>query len=190
MALVRHCERRSGRQRGARGQLPWGVAAALVLGGVYLLNGALEHSRYDARFLRSMPAQDQEALEFVAESVPEGEDFAVMPVNAWYADYASEWFPALAEHDSVATTQGYEWVAGEFEDRLDLHDALRRCVADDADCLASIMRRLDISYLYIPSACCDPLGMSVRYSPRFDVLYYRSGALVAELRTPPAASRP
>jgi hypothetical protein len=44
------------------------------------------------------------------------------------------------------------------------------------------MRRTGATHLYVPSACCDRLASKVQYSARFDVLYNRGGALVAELR--------
>jgi hypothetical protein len=168
----------------------WAMAIAGGLALVFLVQGALEHSRYDARFLRSMPEGDLAALEWIQAEVPAGERFAVMPVESWYADYASEWFPALTGHTSVGTPQGYEWVEGSFEARLAIHDSLRMCMGDGADCVASVMRRAGASYLFVPSACCDVLGNTVARSSAFEVVYFHDRALVARLRGAATADPP
>ncbi len=155
------------------------VAIVLI---VFLMNGALQYARYDATFLRSLPGDDRAAFQWINEETPSNARFAVVPVASWYADYASEWFPALTERESVGTSQGYEWVPDAFDDRLLIHDQLWQCTLSDAGCLARAMTRAEATHLFIPSACCSDLSAAVQDSPRFNVLYARKGVVIAALR--------
>jgi hypothetical protein len=156
-------------------------ALAAALAALFLLNGALEHSRYDARFLHSLPQADREAFAWVREETPPDALFTVVPVSGWYADYASEWFPALAERESAGTAQGYEWVPGGFEARLAVHDDLWACASSTAVCLEAVMRDAGATFAFVPSECCSSLARSIRLSSSFEVVYQDGGAIVVVL---------
>jgi hypothetical protein len=153
-------------------------AGVLGVCGAVAMMGAMETSQGPATALRPLPAEDRAAMEWAARMTPAGARFAVVPSTGWWVDATSEWFPALAERESVATPQGYEWVEGAFAERLELHGALAGCRDADAACLAGALEGREVTHVLVPSGCCGALNTSLRASPDWAVLYDAGGALI------------
>jgi hypothetical protein len=61
--------------------------------------------------LHILSIEDRDAMAWVRDFTPRDARFMVMtPAAGWWSDIQGEWFPALAERQSVATPQGREWV--------------------------------------------------------------------------------
>ncbi|HEY4668665.1 MAG TPA: hypothetical protein VIH05_02720 [Tepidiformaceae bacterium] len=135
--------------------------------------------------LRTLSEDDRAAMAWVAAETESDAAFAVIPPYRWWADSASEWFPALGERTSVATPHGYEWVPGEFGHREWLHWRLSRCAGGDVACVEEALAKgkASVTHLYLPSGCCEGLKESVRSSPAYEVIYDRE-VLVARRVTP------
>ena len=153
--------------------------AAIAAGALWFaILGALEDRRGDQRYLEALSNTDVEAMQWVDQRTPEDARFLVVSRNRWFADRDGEWFPVLAERESVNTVQGYEWVDGEFVRRSILQFRARNCGNDDADCLDPIDEREPFDYVYVPPVCCSSLRASLLHDPRYDVVYNR-GATIA-----------
>jgi len=192
--LVPELARRFGNAPGGR-QL---LAATAVAFGVFWITatGSVSYNRGEAGvFLESLPASDQAAMKWVSLRTDEDATFAVVPADIWPADYPSEWFPALADRESLTTPQGYEWVPGAFNDRVAIHDELLACASQDAACLETALSGLGIDYIYIPAPCCTTLKASIRLSQDYQV-HFDNGAMIVQLRgralaaPPPGVSEP
>ena len=155
-----------------------GIAA--IAGGAlwFAIIGALEERRGDQRYLEALSAAEVEAMEWVAQRTPEDARFVVISRNRWFADRDGEWFPALADRESVTTVQGYEWVQGEFVRRSILQFRALNCRNENADCLETIDQREPFDYVYVPPICCSAMRASLLHDPRYDVIYNR-GATIA-----------
>lgn len=155
-----------------------------VLGGCLLFAGAgaLSSDRGPSAALHPLSEADRQAMAWAGANSAPGSTFAVASDTGWWVDAASEWFPALARRESVATPQGYEWVEGQFAQRLALHDALGRCADDDASCLDEAMDGTTWTHVYVPSSCCQALKDSLRESPQYAVEFDAAGALIARKR--------
>ena len=70
---------------------------------------------------------DLAAIKWAKSNAPTDAQFLVIPTNQWAMDAPAEWFPALAERESVTTVQGAEWLPdNEFRRRVARHDELRK----------------------------------------------------------------
>jgi hypothetical protein len=69
----------------------------------------------------------------------------------WWNDFAAEWFPALTSKANLTTVQGYEWVAGEYQKRVDEYVELRTCSETGPVCVADWESRnaIRVNYLVI-----------------------------------------
>jgi len=166
---------------GGRWQRPAQYAgiAAIVVGALWFaILGALEDRRGDQRYLEALSSTEVAAMRWVEQRTPEDARFVVISRNRWFADRDGEWFPVLAERESVNTVQGYEWVDGEFVRRSILQFRARNCRSENADCLEPINQRAPFDYVYVPPICCSALRASLLYDPRYEVVYNR-GATIA-----------
>lgn len=72
----------------------------------------------------------------------------------WWNDFASEWFPALTSKANLTTVQGYEWKAGEYQNRVADYLELVTCTDIGPVCVESweSNHNLAIDYLVIGQA--------------------------------------
>ncbi|HKN85866.1 MAG TPA: hypothetical protein VJV04_03295 [Nitrospiraceae bacterium] len=146
----------------------------------------------DLRVLVGLTPDERGAMEWVADTTPQGSTFLVIPQDRWGVDRYSEWFPVLARRVSVATVQGYEWVPNKaFAKRRALFMELERCVNADAACLDEWAKKgsVHFSYVYIPQAssvqnpsCCPALVTSLMHDLRYRLVYSGPGAKIFERR--------
>lgn len=85
----------------------------LPLSGVYLLVVLLLglFSLMQQPVLRPIKQSDRAAMQFVVEKTPRDAQFVVLAPQAWFEADAVEWFPLLADRQSLTTPQGLEWVS-------------------------------------------------------------------------------
>jgi hypothetical protein len=113
----------------------------------------------------------------------------------WGADEISEWFPAVAQRQSVATVQGSEWLGAEgYIDQAHRHRAVRLCTSSTDRCMAEWAESQGVAdaWLFIPKGringplspddCCPALRELVRDSLYYEVVYDGDGATIARPR--------
>ncbi len=93
------------------------VFSFLPPGGLYLVvviwTGTA--SLIDRPVLRPINQSDRAAMQFIAKNTSPDARFVVMTPSDWFEADAAEWFPLLADRQSLTTPQGLEWVsASEF----------------------------------------------------------------------------
>jgi hypothetical protein len=138
----------------------------------------------DQQYLRALTPAEVEAMEWIAAETPEDARFVVLSRNGWYADRDGEWFPALAERENVATVQGYEWVSGEFERRIELQVMAQSCLPGSGNCFGELSLLEPFDYIYIPETCCQYLRAMLETEWRYAVIF-DNGAAVMQVVTGP-----
>lgn len=141
--------------------------------------GAVHGDLGEARFLRPVSDADRAAMAWAAEHTPPDARFLVIPQRVWQADREGEWFPYLAERESVATVQGTEWIEGEFQARFTWYWLAWTCAYADADCLQPLAEETSFTHVYLPASCCFSLRTSLMADPRY-VVRYAQGATIFE----------
>lgn len=155
---------------------------------LFLVGASLEDTHGDQQYLRPVTAAEVEAMEWISRETPEDARFLVLSRNGWFADRDGEWFPALAERENVATVQGYEWVAGEFERRGTLQSMAQMCLPGEGNCLGQIALEEPFDYVYVPETCCGLLRQLIEQEWRYAVIF-DNGAAVLEVVTGPVRPR-
>jgi hypothetical protein len=130
------------------------------------------------------------AMEWAGRELPSDSRLAVVTAETWERDQVSEWLPALTEHSSVATFQGFEWLGVERRRaRLRAYEALQECGRQTADCLTDWQRDNGITADYVfvpkgalsgpqgPSDCCPALRQTLLETG--EVIYDGPGATIA-----------
>ncbi len=159
-----------------------GLVGGVVL--VFLVIASLTDTAGDQQYLRALTPAEVEAMEWIAAETPEDGRFLVLSRNGWYADRDGEWFPALAERENVATVQGYEWVSGEFDRRLELQALAQTCTPGPGNCLGELSLLESFDYIYIPETCCENLRAMLETEWRYAVIF-DNGAAVMQVVTGP-----
>jgi hypothetical protein len=138
--------------------------------------------------MASLPSGEREAMKWVSTHTPATSRFIVLSglENVWQ-DQSAEWFPALAERQSVTTVQGFEWVPKAFYSRWINNSALQACASQESDCLESWSRNSDqeFSHIYISkreipetSQSVIPLLNSLKRAMNYELLYENSEAAI------------
>ncbi len=135
------------------------------------------------------------AMEWAREETEPGTRFIVAAIVGWGADEISEWFPAVAQRQSVATVQGTEWLGAEgYIDQAHRHRAVRLCTSSTDRCMAEWAESEGFTdaWLFIPKGringplspddCCPALRELVQDSPYYEVVYDGAGATIARPR--------
>jgi hypothetical protein len=131
-------------------------------------------------------------MEWVRDNTQPDQRFIVATTVYWGGDEISEWFPAVAERQSVATVQGSEWLgeAG-YQAQLERHRAVFRCTRSTDRCMAewAAGEGLADAALFIPKGqvsgplsaddCCPALRELVAGGEWYAVIYDGPGATIA-----------
>jgi len=143
----------------------------------------------EAATLTSVSSAERDAMRWVARNTPPGSRFFVVPEVGWPYDKVAEWFPVLAERQSVATVQGTEWLPnGAFERSVDLYRPAQACGGRTTACLDRWVTAsgAPFTHVFIPrapgGACCRDLSESLRADPRYARVFDGPGAEVFERR--------
>jgi hypothetical protein len=168
---------------------------AVAVGGIALFlalvssvgSGVIETSR-----LQRVSPEQVAAMIWVAEESDPGTRFIVATTVVWGFDEISEWFPAVADRQSVATVQGSEWLGPErFAAQLDVNSGVLICTRSTAACMAEWAADTEFSdaWLFIPKGqvngplspgdCCRALRETVQESAFYEVVYDGVGATIA-----------
>ena len=173
---------------------------SVALGGVVALC-AIAAASNDHRlggentFLVPLSPDERAAMRWVAEETPPESRFLVVTAGIWQADKQSEWFPVLAQRRSVATVQGYEWVAGgAFKQRAAAYDEVQNIACSDADshCLDRWTAELGeaFTHIFVPNTpggqCCGRLRRSLEEDPRYETVLQNGGATIYAFRGSPS----
>ena len=171
------------------------LAATLVLGVI----GAVKSPLVPNSPLFSLSPANRDAMAWVASHTPANARFAVVSGIVGYIDATSEWFPVLAQRESIATIQGYEWKGStSWATQEGSNRALEACAVAGVDCLRAWAGRESVAgdiYLYLPRGPLigsDPadadwaasLRSSLRGATGVRVLYDGPGATVYRLAVP------
>jgi hypothetical protein len=116
---------------------------------IYLLLGGHHYSTGLSRYYLSH--DERQAMEWVTKNTQEESRFLVLAVSEnVMANYAAEWFPALAKRHSPLTLQGSEWTQGrEFYENFLLWNKLGHCLHISFDCAQTILLTENINFDYI-----------------------------------------
>lgn len=161
---------------------------ALLLGGVaaaYLLTVTLVRAEQLA--LESLSGGELGAMEWVSEHTTEDSRFIVLTESkSWADDSVSEWFPVVAERESLLTVQGREWLGGDaFErTRTEIGEIKELQQADPGGLLEYVEshhEQLDYVALLLPGV--EPSYGGFLGSGRYRVVYESDSAVVLEAKT-------
>lgn len=184
----------------------WAFAAVSFLLVVFAPAAAVISSNGPDSPLYAMPPEQQEAMAWVRSNTDADSRFIVLPsANRWANDAPSEWFPALADRQSVNTVQGTEWLgAAVYRERQESFKALAECATSDVSCLdgwRAAGSDRDFDHIFVPKGesaagktfysrqlgdCCARLLESLRSSNAYTLVFENDGAAVFE-RTGAAA---
>ncbi|MGI8549782.1 MAG: hypothetical protein ACR2PL_03135 [Dehalococcoidia bacterium] len=136
--------------------------------------------------LVSLSNDERAAMHLVAQqTLPSSRFLLVTGANDWETDKTAEWFPVLAQRQSIATVQGYEWTTSKtFADRVDAYDAAHQCGYRFSTCLNdwSAKWRVPFNYVYIPRSpggqCCWTLVASLGGDSSYTRIYDGPGATI------------
>ena len=146
--------------------------------------------------LTGLSRGEREAMRWIASNTPESSVFLVLTPDDWIVDRSSEWFPTLANRQSVATVQGHEWLGG-FARHVDQNRALGKCArGGGVSCLTSWAKETGVSFTHVYVPKRPPVYMtysnikdewyrclldSLRDHPSYLLLYDEPGASVFKL---------
>jgi hypothetical protein len=169
-----------------------GLGLLLALGGIYHLWPRLPVEPYS---LDSLRPGEREAMAWIAANTAADERFLVLSNTwSWEQDMAAEWFPVLAQRQSVLTPQGAEWLPDQlYARKVCLFQRARDLAAwnttlSDLDTWAS-ERGVVFSAIYISKAVRGNLDWShlvasAESSPSYTVLLDTPDAAVLQRNAP------
>ncbi|MGI9148389.1 MAG: hypothetical protein ACR2IK_17880 [Chloroflexota bacterium] len=166
----------------------------VVLAGVYRVWPRMSLDRYS---LTSLGPGERQAMAWLASNTPTDERFLVLfSTWSWEEDQSGEWFPVLANRQSVLTPQGAEWLPDRLHARkVCLFQKVRDAAVGqnglgDLDAWASD-RGVVFSAIYVSKAARGPIDWSsvvasASTSPNYTVLLDTPDAVVVQRNLPVA----
>lgn len=77
----------------------------------------------------SLTPSDRSAMDWVANNIPQESRFVILTGETEpFADAVAEWFPVLGNSISITTIQGYEWLPGQFQTKINEYYELQPCI--------------------------------------------------------------
>lgn len=167
--------------------------AAIAAAGLFLaLISSMGSVVDETSRLQHVSADQASAMSWVATETEDDTRFIVAAVVYWGGDEIGEWFPAIADRQSVGTVQGTEWLGRDaFRTQLRRNDAILGCTRSTDRCMADWAEAegLGDAWLFIPKGqvngplsppdCCPALRETVQSGTRFEVVYDGPGATIA-----------
>ena len=148
----------------------WQMVVNALLGAYDLTRGSLSPS-------------DQEAMRWVAAHAPQSSRFLVLTgASHPLLDPTAEWFPALAQRQSLTTIQGQEWlIQGAWTGRVEDLISLQACLDYKIECLQDRAEGMAYTHLYVrkepageintPYTASNLLAESLSASPDYELVY-------------------
>jgi hypothetical protein len=139
------------------------------------------------------------AMVWARDNLNPGSRVVVLTPDRWEVDAYGTWLPAVADVQSVATVQGYEWLGlDKLAKQVQRHAAVQDCVSHTIDCLESWIhdQGIIVDYVFIPKPtspradCCPAPRESLRDSRDFKVVYDGPGATIAAVVGGSAQTQP
>src|SRR5258706_5003095 len=128
------------------------------------------------------------SFDWVRSNTPVGSEFLIVTGKTGLLnEFTGEWFPALAERQSMSTTQGTEWLKDNlFAQRAQLLSVIRmcysstgllKCLEDDAN-----LQKLNYDYIFItpPSDIfpCDKSSTELAVNCKYQTVYSSNDVLI------------
>jgi hypothetical protein len=151
------------------------------------LIGSLGSSTDRSSKLHPLSPAQVTAMEWVRDNAPSGVAVIVPSDEVWGFDDIGEWFPAIAERQSIGTVQGSEWLGGDgFRRQLVRHTQIGACAGATAGCYVALdaaawiyVPKGQLNGLFSPDDCCPALRSTLE-SAGYRVVYDGAGATIAE----------
>ena len=121
--------------------------AALLILYAFLLTFVGQSYLYPARVLS---VDERAAFTWVSNHTSPDAVFLTLPAAiSWEIDWIAEWFPTLTNRQDVLTVQGYEWVDGLFDQRMQVYADLMGCENQVPECVPAWKKKNNLAYDYI-----------------------------------------
>lgn len=168
----------------SREECPWWNFLDLPLGKVFFGFFAvfcISNCFFQARTISeyTLSKDEQLALQWVKENSRYDEKFLVFGTqsNPIHSPLV-EWFPALADRQSLTTPQGQEWF-GKYHEALDTFGLYQNCLDDDLECIRDVENetglRVDCIFMSFENMSQspekNPLYLSLLQSPQYNSAY-------------------
>lgn len=149
---------------------------------ITFLGAALEITNTSNEFVRSISSEDLYAMNWVKEYTPRDSRFLIVDsAIAWHIDPQAEWFPALADRQSIFTPQGSEWLPNHAYAQKLLDDGLFRLnLSNHSNFLPDwlIAHQTEFQYVYLEKEMLDKLNMDKEDFPSFLKAIYESRSVL------------
>lgn len=149
---------------------------------ITFLGAALEITNTSNVFVRSISSEDLYAMNWVREYTPRDSRFLIVDsAIAWHIDPQAEWFPALADRQSIFTPQGSEWLPDHAYAQKLLDDGLFRLnLSNRSNFLPDwlIAHQTEYQYVYLEKEMLDKLNMGKEDFPSFLKTVYESRSVL------------
>jgi len=156
----------------------------------YLLLVAMSISAYEGSSM-VLGKNDIQAIAWVKQNVPTNSRFLILTGEMPMTDTLSEWFPALTGRVSLATVQGYEWMAaGRLFTKLAQYDDLQACLNHEVSCVRDWSEKTAQEFDYIiirPNATSKTVYMlktALDRSSDFQAVFDQPGISIFVQRRP------
>jgi hypothetical protein len=139
----------------------------------------------------TLQESDLQALAWIEENIPPGNNFLVITNADPLLDPTSDWFPALTRQVDSAGVFGYEWIHdGRFGERIARYSRLQTCIYQDTACLEAWANetQAEFDFVYVRLLRQDesgksiavnyPLASSLGASPGYETVYNNSGITI------------
>ena len=142
------------------------------------------------RGLVALSPDERAPMSWAAAETPVTSKFLIVSGVGWAIDRVSEWFPVLAERESITTVQGSEWLPGVFSRRQEAFAEGNRCGGRDITCLQQWQdpTGLSFSHVYLVKtenpSCCTALRAALEKDPSYALVFDGPAATVFARRAP------
>jgi hypothetical protein len=136
--------------------------------------------------LRPIKQSDRAAMQFIADNTPEDAKFVVLMPQSWFEADSAEWFPLLAQRQSLTTPQGLEWISSaQFleisRNTFDLSALVRSAQGgnDSGEIVRYVEKNFpDLDYVAIFASDLEKTSGGFLETGRFELVYSRKNVLV------------
>lgn len=177
------------RERASMAPPRW-LAGGMI--GAIIVYAAISALIASPKLLTGIVPEERQAMGWVSVNTPADSRFLIVTQKKWPVDRAAEWFPALAQRQSLATVQGSEWLPDRaFNHNIDQYLDLQSCGLQLDGCLFDWEEQTGkhFDYVYVPQMdarldknetgpCCLSLVESMKADPRFTLVFDGPGALI------------
>lgn len=154
---------------------------------IYTFIGSYAYKYIDGKADLHLTDADQQAMLWVQDNTEKEAKVMHLPPTSnsqdWWNDYFGEWMPVFTGRHSVATVQGYEWLPGEFSQRIDRYISLRSCTERGVPCIENWVITYDYEFDYLllcKRQHAELLIENILEYPIYSVVYENEDVIVIE----------